>query len=786
MTNSPKYQSGGSLSLDASTYVTRQADNDLFQSLLAGTYCYVLNARQMGKSSLRVRTVKRLLDAGVRCVEVELLGIGSQQVTATQWYGGMIQLLNSRLGLKINRRQWLQEHEDLSPIQRLGTFIDEIVLPRLQQPLVIFFDEIDSVLGLNFPTEDFFGLIRNLYEQRASNPRYRQLTVAMLGVATPSDLITDLNSTPFNIGRAISLQGFTLQEAQPLKTGLDDVLTDAKAGLAAILNWTGGQPFLTQKLCQLVVNHGAESTETPQHIVDHIVRTYILNHWEVQDEPEHLRTIRNRILLGAKTPATLLQLYQKILEQDGLRFDNRSTAQVELRFSGLVIQRQGQLQVFNRIYRTVFDQDWVTQQLQTFETVPEIAQTAVQTAEASEISPGIKRARLWQVPLWSGGITAVVVMMKLLGWLQPIELQIFDQFLRWRPAEPRDERFLVITVSEADIQYQDQLGYQRTGALSDTALLTVLQKITPYQPRVIGVDFFHEAPYEPELAAALSDRIIAICEKARTVDVRVPTSIAAPPGLDMTQVGFADFAPDPDYVVRRHLIGMDGSEVCPTPAAFSLRLALRYLQAEGIELTFDSEDADGEAHLGTLPLPALSATSGGYQMSPSDVKGYQLLVNYRHQHPEEVSLQQLLGNELDGQLETLIRDRIILLGLADAKDSHFIPGQRQRLPGVVVHAHMTSQLLSAVLEQRPLLRWVPNSLEIFKLCVIGLASTVVLWWCRPRYPSLLFTVGGGVIIFFSGYGMLLLGAWVPVVPSILVWTGSALWLPLCYPTVHRE
>ncbi|MEM9008917.1 MAG: AAA-like domain-containing protein, partial [Cyanobacteria bacterium P01_F01_bin.86] len=558
MTFSPCYQSGGSLPLDASTYATRQADDVLLQALLAGTYCYVLNARQMGKSSLRVRTVKRLLDAGVRCVEIELLSIGSQQVTATQWYGGIIQLLNSRLRLKINRRDWLREHEDLSPLQRLGTFIDEVVVPRLQQPLVIFFDEIDSVLGLNFPTEDFFGLVRNFYEQRARNPQYRQLTVAMLGVATPADLITDQNSTPFNIGRAIPLQGFTQQEAQPLKAGLEPAFTDTEAGLAAILGWTGGQPFLTQKLCQLVVRHGPEWTGNPGQIVDRVVHTHMLSHWEVQDEPEHLRTIRNRLLLGAKDPEALLRLYHRLLKQHGMAFDNRSQVQLELRFSGLVTQRAGRLQVFNRIYQTVFDQAWVTQQL---EKIASEATPATHEAVAVEAVPAQQRP-LWQVPLWSGGVMALVMVMQVLGWLQPIELRVFDQLLRWRPAEPRDDRFLVITVSEADIQYQDQLGYERTGALADAALLQVVQKITPHEPRVIGVDFFHEAPYEPELAAQWSDRMIAICEKARTVDVSVPTSIAAPPGLAMTQVGFADLVPDEDYVVRRHLIGMTGFTAC--------------------------------------------------------------------------------------------------------------------------------------------------------------------------------------------------------------------------------
>ncbi|MEM9266653.1 MAG: CHASE2 domain-containing protein [Cyanobacteria bacterium P01_F01_bin.13] len=751
-----RYQSGGSLPLNSPSYVVRQADNELYQALLSGTYCYVLNSRQMGKSSLRVRTVDRLLEAGVSCVEIELLEIGSQQITAPQWYGGMIQIIISSLRLKVNRRQWLRDHEDLSPVQRLGTFIEQVVLPWLQQPLVLFFDEIDSVLGLHFPTEEFFGLIRSCYEKRASNPRYRQLTIVMLGVAAPSDLMQDRQATPFNIGQAISLQGFTFEEAQPLLPGLKTVFFDqATAGLRAILAWTGGQPFLTQKLCQLVQRHGPDRTGSPQQVVDSIVRSHILTHWEAQDEPEHLRTIRNRLLLNTTHPGRLLRLYRQILKRGGITI-NSSDEQIELRFSGLVTQRQNQLRVFNRIYQSVFDPSWVTQQLRTM-------------APTSTITQQLLTAPLWQVPLVSVGITFGVMVLQFLGWLQPIELRVFDQLMRWRPPEPADERFLVITVNETDIQYQDRLGYQRTGgSLADEALLQILETIDHYQPRVVGVDFYHEAPYPAPLATQLNDRFIAVCEVARTVGVNQPTSIAAPPELNIQQVGFTDFALDPDYRVRRQIIGMDGSNNCPTRAAFSLRLALRYLQAEGISLTFTPA-----AQIGPLKLPRLTTTSGSYQMPLGELRGHQLMINYRSQNPQSISLENLLSGQLDNQLAELVNNRIVLIGLANTKDNHFISGQPGQLPGVIVHAHMASQLLSAVLDQRPLIRWWPNLLEILWIGSVSLLGSFLVWWkFSRRYPIWILISSGIVVIIFIGYGLLLLGVWIPTVPTALAWTGS--------------
>jgi WD40 repeat protein len=416
---SDEYQIGGSLPADASCYVTRQADSDFYQNLKAGEFCYVLNSRQMGKSSLRVRAMRRLQAEGTVCAFIDLTGIGKEDVTPEKWYAGIINSLVSscQLSNKINWRNWWRDRRDLfSPLQRFSLFIEEVVLVEIESSIVIFIDEIDRVLSMNFSTDEFFALIRWFYNQRVDNHLYRRLTFALLGVATPADLIADKTQTPFNIGKAINLGGFKIDEVQPLIDGWRGRVANAQSAIANILDWTGGQPFLTQKLCKLVLE---ESALGNSRSVEQVVQLRIVENWESQDEPEHLKTIRDRILRNQQKAGQLLGLYQQILQsanppqpplskgglnaaiqpslppqtplsKGGLNADlsslsksepnsvlapplskgglggvlaDGSPEQTELRLSGLVVQHQGKLKVYNRIYAEVFNLEWVEKQL---------------------------------------------------------------------------------------------------------------------------------------------------------------------------------------------------------------------------------------------------------------------------------------------------------------------------------------------------------------------------------------------------------------------------------------
>ncbi|WP_248277933.1 AAA-like domain-containing protein [Brasilonema sp. UFV-L1] len=191
------YTVGGTVQANQNgVYIPRKADEELLALCRENKFVYILTSRQMGKSSLMVRTAEQLADEGIQTVVIDLTQVGVQ-VTAEQWYLGLLTIVEGTLMLDTDVVQWWQERSHLGFTQRLTSFFQEVLLKEVDSPIVIFVDKIDTTLSLYF-TDDFFAAIRYLYNARSQKPEFQRLSFVLIGVATPGDLIRDPKRTPFN------------------------------------------------------------------------------------------------------------------------------------------------------------------------------------------------------------------------------------------------------------------------------------------------------------------------------------------------------------------------------------------------------------------------------------------------------------------------------------------------------------------------------------------------------------------------------------------------------------
>lgn len=376
----PQFQTAGTLQ-ENSFYVRRPADIELPKALEFGEFCYILAPRQIGKSSLRVRTARNLRERGIRCATIDLTGIGTE-LKEEQWYLGLAQQIVDSLPLTLDPEIFWKQHSALSPVQRWLQFLRNEILTRVRETVVVFVDEIDVMLSLPFSRDDFFASIRALHNKRADDLHYNRLTFCLIGVAKPADLVRNSARTPFNIGRGILLEDFTQREAREFLPGLQSFTWNSEAMLREIYEWTNGHPYMMQRICKAVTEQEVGLIINEKELVNRLVRELFLKRGRTEDAnlmyaDQRFKKNRSSLAVSAPIPrqlrrsedrlqaltASMLALYRKLLEDERIRADKDDAIQMELRLTGMVALRQSEngafLKIRNRIFAQVFDLSWV-------------------------------------------------------------------------------------------------------------------------------------------------------------------------------------------------------------------------------------------------------------------------------------------------------------------------------------------------------------------------------------------------------------------------------------------
>lgn len=301
---------------------------------------------------LRASATLRSESQHTAVVDLRQISAHGEGADPSRWFYGIAHRICRELRLKFDLQTWWQDRSALNAEQRFAEFFADIVLSQTEQPVTIFFDEVEHAKDLAF-AGDFFEVIRNCYALRASEPEFRRLNFVVLGTGAHTQICPDAAISPFVIGEEIVLSDFTLDETLRLQPGFE-VGEEAALGLIErIYTWTHGQPYLTQKLARAVSRRGGRLED-----VERCAQELFLGNNAARSEPQLSHVSTQLATRGPSMRASLLTL-RRLGQGAGVQFDSNSRAQERLFVAGVVRRSgEGQLEIANRIYARVFNERW--------------------------------------------------------------------------------------------------------------------------------------------------------------------------------------------------------------------------------------------------------------------------------------------------------------------------------------------------------------------------------------------------------------------------------------------
>ncbi len=375
-------------------------------------------------------------------------------------------------------------------------------------------------------------------------------------------------------------------------------------------------------------------------------------------------------------------------------------------------------------------------------------------------------------------MAGLVILLRFSGLLQSWEWSVYDQYMRLRPPEPRDQRIAIIGLDEADMKYIGQ------GYVPDEIYAKLIQKLIAMKPIAIGLDIYRDLPFEPGHAQLLklfanTPNLIGI---EKVVGDEALESVAAPPILkEKNRVAANDLILDEDNIIRRALLVVKNDQEQPV-YSLGLFLAMFYLDSQGIA----PEIVPGTNNwwkFNNIVFKPLAKNDGGYIRA--DAGGYQVFLNYRgsNQSFETVSFEDILTDKLP---KDWAKNRIILIGsvgesFKDLISTPYTLSANERMSGVEIHANIASQIISTALDHRPLIQTISDPLEWIWIFLWSGTGAILTWKFRGTAKVKLLIVRQVLIsllatgvLLGSTYLLFIQGWWIPVVPPFLALAGSAI------------
>lgn len=410
----------------------------------------------------------------------------------------------------------------------------------------------------------------------------------------------------------------------------------------------------------------------------------------------------------------------------------------------------------------------------------------------------LKNLNLRKILVVSLTVTGVLIGLRFFGLLEELELKTYDQLMRSRSLyEKEDTRLVIVKITDEDIMAQDARGEKGYGnSLRDPSLSKLLNTLQQHQPRLIGLDLYRAFPTDSNVTGLegqlKQNNIVGVCKVPKTDEQGNKIGSGVAPPKEVKSVGFSDFVTDKDETVRRHLMAQDRvvGSVCATTQSFSLVLARRYLEQElGKNINYiDPINSQDNLRLGNFIFPQLQPFTGGYQ--DVDSSGFQVLLNYRVTPSSSVAKVLTLEEALNQKFnDEDIRNRIVLIGSYAEQEG---PRDQWSTPygtmhGVEVHAHMISQILSAVLDERSLLRVLPQGIEILWIwawsCIGGVFA---YYWRSVKALVIAVSCGMGVLYILCWTSLTFASIWIPLIPPALAFisTNATIYVPFFARSLH--